>query len=155
MAMVDLAENQSDVPVPLSDIARRQNLSISYLEQLFLKLRRAKLVNSVRGSQGGYNLVKSISDISVIEIIAAVDNPIRATRCESKKSEGCQLSGERCATHDLWAELEFVIRNFLTHVTLQEIKDGKVSGLRYLFNPNTGIMERKIQGKGGGNANLS
>ena len=135
MAMVEMAVSKVDHPVSLSDIANKQQLPLPYLEQLFAKLRRAQLVESTRGAHGGYKLSKSLEKISVIDIILAVDRPIKTTRCKPGPNSGCLREGKRCMTHDLWAELESVITNFLQHVTLLDIKKGKVSGLRFLFTP--------------------
>ena len=117
-AMVDLALRQNRGPVTLAAISERQHISLSYLEQLFGKLRRAKLVNSVRGPGGGYNLAKPIADITVAEIISAVDEPIDATQCEGK--ENCN-DDRRCITHDLWATLNEKMNDYLTSVSLADV----------------------------------
>ena len=117
-AMVDLSMRQTRGPVTLAAISERQHISLSYLEQLFGKLRRAKLVNSVRGPGGGYNLAKPISDITVAEIIAAVDEPIDATQCAGK--ENCN-DDRRCITHDLWATLNEKMNDYLGSVTLADV----------------------------------
>jgi len=136
MAMVDLATRQplgcECGPVCLAEIAERQRLSQAYLEQLFGKLRRAGLVGSARGPGGGYRLARSSASIAIADIIAAVEEPIRATRCETG-SPGC-LAGvgdeapTRCQTHDLWEELGRQIRLFLTGVTLADVVAGRVIG---------------------------
>ena len=117
-AMVDLSMRQTRGPVTLAAISERQHISLSYLEQLFGKLRRAKLVNSVRGPGGGYCLAKATSAISVAEIIAAVDEPIDATQCGGK--ENC-LDDRRCVTHDLWATLNEKMHEYLSSVTLADL----------------------------------
>jgi len=117
-AMVDLSMRQTRGPVTLAAISERQHISLSYLEQLFGKLRRAKLVNSVRGPGGGYNLAKPISDITVAEIISAVDEPIDATQCAGK--ENCN-DDRRCITHDLWATLNEKMNDYLGSVTLADV----------------------------------
>jgi len=137
MALVDLAAQQnvaeSDRPVCLADIAQRQQLSLSYLEQLFAKMRRAGLVCSVRGPGGGYRLARPAGDIVIADIVAAVDEPIRATRCEAG-SGGClmaaepSLCGEKCQTHDLWFELGRQITLFLEALSLADVVDGRVRG---------------------------
>src|SRR6187455_2931969 len=114
-AMVDLSMRQTRGPVTLAAISERQHISLSYLEQLFGKLRRAKLVNSVRGPGGGYNLARATSEITVADIISAVDEPIDATQCGGK--ENCN-DDRRCMTHDLWAALNDHIFTFLSGVTL-------------------------------------
>jgi Rrf2 family iron-sulfur cluster assembly transcriptional regulator len=137
MAMVDLAaratvDHASEL-VCLADIACRQQISQSYLEQLFGKLRRADLVCSARGPGGGYRLARAASLIAIAEIVAAVDEPIRATRCEIG-SGGCMplagttMGGEMCQTHDLWFELGRQITLFLRGVTLADVVLGRVIG---------------------------
>jgi Rrf2 family iron-sulfur cluster assembly transcriptional regulator len=133
MAMVELAARQSarspaehSPPVSLAEIAQAQRLSLAYLEQLFGPLRRAGLVVSARGPGGGYRLGRQAADIAVADIVDAVDEPIRATRCE-EGSPGC-LAGERCLTHDLWAELGEQIRLFLSGLTLADVVAGAVCG---------------------------
>jgi Rrf2 family iron-sulfur cluster assembly transcriptional regulator len=136
MAMVDLASRQilgcECGPICLAEIAARQRLSQAYLEQLFGKLRRAGLVASARGPGGGYRLVRTSDAIAIADIIAAVDEPIRATRCE-EGSPGCleAIGNEgpgRCQTHDLWEELGRQILFFLEAVTLADVVAGQVSG---------------------------
>jgi len=117
-AMVDLSMRQTRGPVTLSAISERQHISLSYLEQLFGKLRRAKLVTSVRGPGGGYCLARATNAISVAEIITAVDEPIDATQCAGK--ENC-LDDRRCVTHDLWATLNEKMNDYLTSVTLADV----------------------------------
>ena len=117
-AMVDLSMRQARGPVTLAAISERQHISLSYLEQLFGKLRRAKLVNSVRGPGGGYNLAKPIADITVAEIISAVDEAIDATQCAGK--ENCN-DDRRCITHDLWATLNEKMNDYLGSVTLADV----------------------------------
>lgn len=132
MAMVDLAEQAACCgPVSLACVAERQQLSLCYLEQLFGGLRRAGLVRSVRGPGGGYRLTRPAETISIAEIVGAVEEPLRATRCETG-SRGC-LNGEDgghkpCATHDLWAELGRQIALFLEGITLQDVLRGQVAG---------------------------
>ena len=117
-AMVDLSMRQTRGPVTLAAISERQHISLSYLEQLFGKLRRAKLVNSVRGPGGGYNLAKPTGNITVAEIISAVDEPIDATQCAGK--ENCH-DDKRCMTHDLWATLNEKMHEYLSSVTLADL----------------------------------
>jgi Rrf2 family iron-sulfur cluster assembly transcriptional regulator len=117
-AMLDLALRQSKGPVTLAGISERQRISLSYLEQLFGKLRRNALVDSVRGPGGGYCLAKDAGEISVAEIIKAVDEPLDATQCGGK--ENC-LEDRRCMTHDLWADLNRTIYEYLASVTLAEL----------------------------------
>ena len=117
-AMLDLALNEDAKPVTLAGISERQAISLSYLEQLFSRLRRQGLVTSVRGPGGGYRLAKPHADISVSHIIAAVDELIDATQCGGK--EDCHDAG-RCMTHDLWASLNDKILDYLSGVTLAEL----------------------------------
>jgi Rrf2 family iron-sulfur cluster assembly transcriptional regulator len=117
-AMVDLAMRQTRGPVTLAAISERQRISLSYLEQLFGKLRRHKLVSSVRGPGGGYNLAQPMQDVSVADIICAVDEPLDATQCGGK--ENC-LDDKRCMTHDLWATLNAKMYDYLSSVTLADL----------------------------------
>lgn len=117
-AMLDLALHYEKGTVTLADIAHRQGISLSYLEQLFTKLRRNGLVDSVRGPGGGYNLAAHPSEISVADIIVAINEDIDATRCRGKKN--CQAN-EACLTHQLWEELSVQIHDFLGSVTLTNL----------------------------------
>ncbi len=119
-AMVDLALRGGSGPVTLAEISSRQKISLSYLEQLFGKLRRRELVGSVRGPGGGYRLAKETGQISVAEIILAVDEPIDATQCGGK--ENCR-DEQKCLTHDLWATLNERIFDYLGSVTLRQLVD--------------------------------
>jgi len=122
-AMADLARYGADGAVALPMIAERQQISLAYLEQLFLKLRRAGLVDSARGRSGGYRLGRPASSISVADIMAAVDEDTRMTRCGGEAATPC-LPGQRCLTHGLWNALGDQIAAFLESVTLQEVIDG-------------------------------
>jgi len=117
-AMMDLALRGGKGPVTLAEISGRQGISLSYLEQLFGKLRRHELVSSVRGPGGGYRLAKRTEDISVADVILAVDEPIDTTQCAGK--ENCK-DDHKCLTHDLWANLNTHIFNYLRAVTLAEL----------------------------------
>jgi len=119
-AMIDLAMRHGNGPVTLAGISDRQQISLSYLEQLFGKLRRHGLVESVRGPGGGYNLAKPTERITVAEIILAVDEPLDATRCGGMAN--CQ-DEQRCMTHDLWTSLNERIYEYLTSVTLKDMVD--------------------------------
>jgi Rrf2 family iron-sulfur cluster assembly transcriptional regulator len=116
--MVDLAMRQTRGPVTLAAISERQRISLSYLEQLFGKLRRHKLVSSVRGPGGGYNLARPAPEISVANIVTAVDEAIDATQCGGK--ENCH-DDKRCMTHDLWATLNDKMHEYLSSVTLADL----------------------------------
>lgn len=129
MAMADLAGNEAgQKPVALADIAQRQDISLSYLEQLFAKLRRGGLVTSVRGPGGGYRLSRASSDLRIADIIVAVDEPIAATRCKPGSAKGCTKTGARCVTHDLWEELGQQIHVFLSSVSLADVVERRVLG---------------------------
>lgn len=117
-AMLDLAINADTAPISLGDIARRQDISLAYLEQLFARLRRAGLVNSVRGPGGGYLLAQAPGTICVSSIVDAVDESVDATRCQGLSD--CQ-QGDTCLTHHLWCELSGQIRRFLDAVTLEQL----------------------------------
>ncbi|MFT5591160.1 MAG: Rrf2 family iron-sulfur cluster assembly transcriptional regulator [Bradyrhizobium sp.] len=124
-AMIDLALRQSGGPVTLSGISQRQEISLSYLEQLFGKLRRHDIVESVRGPGGGYNLARRAEDVTVADIIIAVDEPLDSTQCGGK--ENCRGStpenGTRCMTHDLWSTLNSKMVEYLDSVSLKDLVD--------------------------------
>jgi Rrf2 family transcriptional regulator, iron-sulfur cluster assembly transcription factor len=124
-AMIDLALRQSAGPVTLAAISQRQHISLSYLEQLFGKLRRHDLVESTRGPGGGYTLGRKASDITVADIIVSVDEPLDATQCGGK--ENCHGEGQRCMTHELWASLNAKMVDFLDSVTLQKLVDDQLT----------------------------
>ncbi len=117
-AMMDLAIHEVSGPVTLTDIASSQNISLSYLEQLFANLRRAGLVKGLRGPGGGYRLARPSGDISIAQIIAAVDEKVDATRCSG--DENCQ-EGEPCLTHELWSDLSRQLYDFLDGISLGEL----------------------------------
>lgn len=119
-AMLDLALNQGSGPIALADIARRQSISLSYLEQLFARLRKRSLVSSVRGPGGGYNLARRACEIHVAEVIAAVDENVDTTKCGG--AHNCQNDGP-CLTHDLWHDLSDRIYDYLSHISLQDLVD--------------------------------
>jgi Rrf2 family iron-sulfur cluster assembly transcriptional regulator len=119
-AMIDVALRQHNGPVTLAGISQRQKISLSYLEQLFGRLRRHELVESTRGPGGGYTLGKPMADISVADIIYAVDEPLDATQCGGK--ENC-VNDQRCMTHDLWASLNRVMVDYLDSVTLRDLAE--------------------------------
>ncbi|HWE46433.1 MAG TPA: Rrf2 family transcriptional regulator [Caulobacteraceae bacterium] len=134
MAMADLAKNGSkdgsEKAVSLAEIARRQEISLSYLEQLFGRLRRAGLVRSVRGPGGGYRLARASGETWIAEIVLAVDEPIRATRCAGKGSpRGCMIGGERCLTHDLWERLGEEIHAYLARVSLEDVIERRAGAI--------------------------
>jgi Rrf2 family iron-sulfur cluster assembly transcriptional regulator len=132
MAMVDLASASRGAPVALADIATRQEISLSYLEQLFAKLRKSGLVKSVRGPGGGYLLAHPIEQTRISDIILAVDEPIRATRCAVGSAAGCRANRSRCVTHDLWEELGNQIHLYLSSVTLADVCNKRVLGTSHV-----------------------
>jgi len=119
-AMLDVAIHSKDGPVNLADISERQGISISYLEQLFAKLRRGELVGSIRGPGGGYRLSRDSADIYVAQVVDAVDENVDATRCHGQGD--CQ-GGETCLTHELWLDLSEQIHIFLNGISLQSLVD--------------------------------
>ncbi len=118
-AMIDVAMHGTKTPVTLAGVSQRQKISLSYLEQLFGKLRRHGLVESVRGPGGGYRLARGPEAISVADVIVAVDEPIDATKCGGR--ENCKDDGKRCMTHELWASLNAHIFGYLRSVSLAEL----------------------------------
>ena len=128
MAMVDLAMHSDNKPISLADIADRQEISLSYLEQLFAKLRRGGLVRSVRGPGGGYLLAREDTETRISDIILAVDEPIRATRCTPGQPFGCRINKSRCMTHDLWEELGNQIYLYLSSVTVADVVNKQILG---------------------------
>lgn len=119
-AMMDLAIHEKYGPVTLADISVCQGISLSYLEQIFARLRREGLINGTRGPRGGYRLARPADQITVTDIINAVSEKLDTTRCEGK--ENCQ-NGQRCLTHELWADLSDQIRNFLDGITLSQFAE--------------------------------
>ena len=128
MAMVDLARHSNGHPVALAEIAARQEISLSYLEQLFAKLRRGGLVNSVRGPGGGYLLAHHRDETRIADIIVAVDEPLHAVRCTPGATIGCRGDRSRCLTHDLWEELSNQIHLYLSSVSLGDVCEKRVLG---------------------------
>ena len=128
MAMVDLAQHGMSEPISLAEIAERQEISLSYLEQLFAMLRKGGLVKSVRGPGGGYLLAHDRAETWIADIIFAVDEPIRATRCPPGAATGCRGDRTRCLTHDLWEELGNQIHLYLRSVSLADVCERRVLG---------------------------
>lgn len=125
MATVDIACHGIGQPVALSEISERQGISLNYLEQIFIKLRRAQIVESIRGTNGGYKLARAQNSISMAEIIEAADEPLKATRC-TPKSSGCMANGTRCLVHNLWEGLGYQIQSYLTSVSLEDVVQRRV-----------------------------
>lgn len=128
MAMVDIAAHTEGRPIALADVAERQEISLSYLEQLFGKLRRGGLVKSVRGPGGGYLLAHGAEDTRISDIILAVDEPIKTTRCTPGSPVGCKSNKSRCLTHDLWQELGNKIFLYLNSVSLADVSENRILG---------------------------
>ncbi len=142
-AMVDLARYNTGSPIALAEIATRQEISLSYLEQLFGKLRRAGLVRSVRGPGGGYLLAHPREQIRISDIILAVDEPIRATRCKLGSPSGCRTDMGRCITHYLWEELGNHIHLFLSSVSLADVCEERVLGMSGKVHQETAAEDEK------------
>ena len=121
MAMADLAKNNVREPTSLTEISLRQGISISYLEQLFLKLRKNNLVQSARGPAGGYVLSKPPGEIKLLSIISAVDEKIKTVKCKRESKKGCNGKSIKCITHNLWDDLENHINKFFEDNTLNDI----------------------------------
>ena len=120
MAMIDIGENSAGKPVSLAEIAERQDISQEYLEQLFGKLRRAGLVASARGPGGGYVLARAADEIAMSDVIQAVDEELKVTRCSGDAVDGC-VKGQRCGAHDLWSSMGRQLMHFLESVTLEDV----------------------------------
>jgi len=121
MAMADLAKNNVKEPTSLTEISLRQGISIAYLEQLFLKLRKNNLVESVRGPTGGYLLTRTPEKIKLLSIISAVDEKIKTVKCRKESKKGCNHKSIKCITHNLWDDLEIHINKFFENNTLNDI----------------------------------
>lgn len=144
LALVDLAMNLQkvngkSVPVSLLDIAGRQNLSQSYLEQLFNKLRHAGIVQSVRGSSGGYFINRPLKDLSIAHIVDAVDEPLKATNCSPDSELSCQGKHSKCLSHKLWTGLDIAIRDYLSAVTLADVVDQRTMPKPAMTSPQQTI----------------
>ena len=129
MALADLAKFDPNEPVSLRDISLRQGISLLYLEQLFLKLKKNKIVKSVRGNKGGYILNKNASDIKISEVFFAVEEKIKTIGCEKHSKKGCNGKSAKCITHNLWDELEVYINNFFDRKKLSDLineKDNRI-----------------------------
>jgi Rrf2 family iron-sulfur cluster assembly transcriptional regulator len=129
MAMTELAGREGGRAVSLAAIAEKQQISRPYLEQLFARLRRGGLVLSVRGPGGGYRLARPAADLSVADVVLAVDEPLRATRCAGL-GKGCMKGGARCVTHDLWEETGQRIHDYLAAVSLADVVAGRLRPAR-------------------------
>ncbi len=153
-AMADLAAHGGAGPIALADIALRQGISVSYLEQLFAKLRRAGLVASARGAGGGYILENAPGDTRIADIVAAVDEQIQTTACIPGASIGCQGTSARCLTHDLWDELGRQIDIFLNAVTLEDVLAKRVAGMAAVNPPAREGAQIEISREGAHSKNV-
>ena len=121
MAMADLALYKDNGPTSLTDISLRQNISLPYLEQIFIKLKDNNLVKSTRGSKGGYILEKSANEIKISNIISAVNEEVKTLNCKKESKKGCNNKTTKCITHNLWDQLDQHINNFFEKVKLQDL----------------------------------
>lgn len=123
MAMVDMALHGADQPVTLSEVSKRQEIDLGYLEQIFAKLKLSGLVNSKKGPGGGYTFGKPLSEITLSEIMSASEESVKMTRCENKAGSGCMKDSIKCSTHHLWDAFEGHIDKFLLSITLKDVLD--------------------------------
>ena len=121
MALADLAKFNTNTPISLRDISLRQGISLLYLEQIFLKLKKNKIVVSARGIKGGYNLNKKASEIKISEILNAVDEKVKTVGCTKELKKGCNGKSSKCITHNLWDELELHINEFFNNKNLDDL----------------------------------
>ena len=121
MAMADLALFRDKGPTSLTDISLRQNISLPYLEQIFIKLKNKNLVKSIRGAKGGYVLVSSPEEVKISNIISAVDEKVKMLNCKKDSKKGCNNKSTKCITHNLWDQLDQHINNFFERVKLQDL----------------------------------
>ncbi len=121
MAMADLATNANGSTISLTEISSRQNISLAYLEQIFIKLKNKKLVKSTRGANGGYRLERPASEIKLSYIISAVDEEVKMLNCKKNSKKGCNNKSTKCITHNLWDELDQHIHDFFEKVKLQDL----------------------------------
>jgi Rrf2 family iron-sulfur cluster assembly transcriptional regulator len=141
MAMVDLTIHASERPQNLSLISKRQGIDVAYLEQIFAKLKAVSLVKAFKGPGGGYKLNRSPDEIKILEVMMAVDEQLKMTRCNSDNEVGCMESGARCITHHLWEKLEKQIMSFLGSVTLDDVCSNRLeSSELYSCIPNIKVM---------------
>ena len=129
MALADLAKFDPKEPVSLRDISLRQGISLVYLEQLFLKLKKNEIVCSVRGNKGGYTLNKDASEINISEVLSAVEEKVKTVGCEKHSKKGCNGKSAKCITHNLWDELEEYINNFFLNKKISDLintKDNRI-----------------------------
>lgn len=149
MAMVDLALHQKDCPVRVAEIAKRQEIPPAYLEQIFARLKRGGVVSSVRGPGGGYVLARKASDIAVVEIVSAAEEPMKMTRCGGEGHAGCMAHKSRCLTHDLWEGLGRQIHEYFSRLTLEDVCSGGVTKKfprHSMLSPEVTLFAQRIEG---------
>lgn len=127
MSLVHIALYGKEDPISLAEISAKQNIDIGYLEQIFMQLKSAGIVISARGAKGGYKLARPKDELLVSEIMSAVSENLKVTRCDSKAHEGCMHDKSRCATHHLWANFEGAIYNFLNGISLDDVCNKKLT----------------------------
>ena len=128
MALADLAKFDQNEPVSLRDISLRQGISLVYLEQLFLKLKKNKIVNSIRGNRGGYILSRNATEVKISDIFLAVEEKVKTVGCEKHSKKGCNGKSEKCISHNLWDELEDYINDFFKKKSLGDLINQKENG---------------------------
>lgn len=144
MSMVDIACHDVNEAVSLNDIAMRTEISLPYLEQLFMKLRKSELVTSIRGPGGGYKLARPSTNIRISDILLAVDVQMHTTRCEPNSAMGCRTNHGRCLTHDLWDAMGHQMSLFLNSVTLDDVVHGRLLE-RSLHHPKNEEQEKILK----------
>ena len=127
MAILEIASNYSNTPIKVSDISDSQDISLTYLEQIFVKLKRANLVTAVKGPGGGYLLNYNIDEITIFDIIKAVDENIKMTRCSKDKKCSELPKGIKCQTHNLWKGLTMQIKNYFSSISVQDVLKGRIN----------------------------
>lgn len=121
MAMADIAVNNNNEPINLEAISKRQNIALSYLEQIFINLKKSGLVNSMKGPGGGYSLKLPADSIAIADILKAVEKPMKMTRCNNRPGEGCMQDNSRCITHNFWEDLSNHINLYLHSISLADL----------------------------------
>lgn len=140
MAVVDLAGQAQEAPTPLAEVSVRQGISLSYLEQIFNKLKRQDIVCSVRGASGGYQLRRAASEITVADVILSVDEPLHTTRCQPRSGKGCLSTGARCLVHGLWEALDANIYKYLNSITIEDVFLKRVGKIPAFDQPVSGEL---------------